>query len=197
MVLHLHPVKTISYSQGRSGWSCTYILSKQLARVKTNQDVLALTSCQNNKLESRQIKMVLNLLPVKTISQNQGRSRWSCTYILSKQLARVKADQDGLALTNCQNNQLESRQIKMVLHLPTVKTISQSQGRSRWSCTYPLSKQLAGVKADQDGLALTSCQNNQLESRKIKMVLHLLSVKTIGQSQGRSRWSCTYPLSKQ
>jgi len=66
------------------------------------------------------------------------------------------ADQDGPALTSCQKSKLKSEQIKMVLHLHSVKRVSSqqikmilhlhpvkrvkwSQGR-RWSCTYMLSK---------------------------------------------------------
>ena len=62
------------------------------------------------------------------------------TYFLSKDLARVKADHDSLALTLCQKTKLESRQIMTVLHLHTVKRLSWSQGRSRQSCTYILLK---------------------------------------------------------
>jgi len=71
MVLHIHPVKRVSWSQDRLRQSYTYKLSQELRL-------------------------------------SQGRSRWSCTYKLSKEHAGVKADQDGLALTSCQKSKFES-----------------------------------------------------------------------------------------
>jgi len=72
---------------------------KKYNGVETDQDELALTVCQKSQVESRQIKIVLCSQAVKRVSWSQGRSRWSSIYILSKEPARAKAGQDGLALT--------------------------------------------------------------------------------------------------
>ena len=41
-----------------------------------------------------------------------------------KKVGVIKTDQDGVALTLCQNSKLESRQIEMILHLHPVKRVS-------------------------------------------------------------------------